>query len=389
MRLQSINFAGYRSFAARSPSASNRPLESLKIAPLTILIGKNNSGKSNVARFLQHVLLALAAEGKDPFPMSDGRHSYGLRFRDVQHGGNFFNPVDLNVELRSEDGSLASLEAQLIQLGDRSDESPPVPQAWKFKGNDFSNQPVVRGLLPDTESAIGWRREASELLAGSCHLGPLRDPIKPSYSFNPNAKDTQAPESNSAIAQLLASDLELRTSVGNWISQNLDDWRVDVQQTLDDLKLIARRRGRESNLADSGQGIQQVLPIVALSCWRILDRGTKPFLDLLEQPELHLHDAAHAAIGDLLLSVVRDGRGNIVTETHSESLVLRVRRRIAEGLPPDQVSIVYVEDLGDGSKLRSIPVDSNGEVGWWPEGVFSEAFLETKAIRRAQRAKAK
>src|ERR1035438_9868898 len=31
--------------------------------------------------------------------------------------------------------------------------------------------------------------------------------------------------------------------------------------------------------------------------------------------------------------------------------------------------------------------NSGGEVDWWPEGVFSEAFLEVKAIRRAQRKK--
>ncbi len=76
----------------------------------------------------------------------------------------------------------------------------------------------------------------------------------------------------------------------------------------------------------------------------------------------------------------------MVVETHSESVVLRIRRRIAEGLSPDKVALVYVEDAGEGSRLRPIPVRPDGEVEWWPEGVFSEAFVEVKAIRRAQRA---
>ena len=80
-----------------------------------------------------------------------------------------------------------------------------------------------------------------------------------------------------------------------------------------------------------------------------------------------------------------EGQGNILVETHSESLVLRVRRRVAEGLSPDQVAIAYVEDTGEGSRIRQIRLSSDGEVDWWPEGVFSEAFLEVKAIRRAQR----
>jgi predicted ATPase len=113
-----------------------------------------------------------------------------------------------------------------------------------------------------------------------------------------------------------------------------------------------------------------------------------PFLDIIEQPELHLHDAAHAALGDLLLSAVAEDAGNLIVETHSESLVLRVRRRVAEGLSPDRVAIVYVEDNGDGSRLRRIALRSDGETDWWPEGVFSESFVEVKAIRRAQRARA-
>src|ERR1035438_5666062 len=98
MRLYSLGFAGYRSFAARSPAAPDRPLERLELAPLTVLLGKNNSGKSTVARLLHHVLLALSAEGNDPFPMRGARRSYGTSFRDVQHDGKFFNLLDLEIE---------------------------------------------------------------------------------------------------------------------------------------------------------------------------------------------------------------------------------------------------------------------------------------------------
>ena len=158
-----------------------------------------------------------------------------------------------------------------------------------------------------------------------------------------------------------------------------------MRQSLDIFKLVARRAHREANLADAGQGIQQFLPVAALCCYRKLARGCRTFLDIIEQPELHLHDAAHAPVGDLLLSAVDDSNGNILVETHSESLVLRVRRRVAEGLNPRQVAIYFVEDTGEGSRIRRIPLNESGEVDWWPEGVFSEAFMEVKAIRQAQR----
>lgn len=387
MRLQRLAFSGYRSFAARSPAAPLRPLEQLKLAPLTILIGKNNSGKSTAARLLHHVLLALSSDGDDPFPMGDERRPYGTRFRDIQYEGNFFNPLDFDIGFRSDTGEESTLEVQLIQPSDNGADSTPVVERLILAGVDLSDSAHWRGLLPDLDSVSQLRGSARRLLASSCYLGPIRDQVQQSYPVRFGGAMPQFPNSNAATAQLMLNNPEFRAAVGEWMANSLDGWRVDVQQTLDDVKLCARRSGRDANLADAGQGIQQVLPVVALCCWRALARGdAPPFLDVIEQPELHLHDAAHAALGDLLLEAVVGNPGNLVVETHSESLVLRVRRRIAEGrIPPDLVEIVYVEDKSDGSRIRRIPLLSNGEVEWWPEGVFSEAFEEVKAIRRAQR----
>jgi predicted ATPase len=388
MRLRSLSFAGYRSFAARSPAAPDRPLQRLQLAPLTILLGKNNSGKSTAARLLHHVLLALGHDGKDPFPMVHEGYKYGSSFRDVQHGGAFFNPLDLEAELSAEDGTETTLTAQLIQLSDSADDRPPVVNKLSFGGKAFAaEESPPRGLLPNVPEASTWREGARRLLEMSCHLGPVRDSIRDMYEVDRNATERRIPNNSDAVAQLLLADDELRASVVDWMEEHLEGWRVDVQQSLEVFNLMARRGARESNLAASGQGIQQVLPVAALCCWRSLDRGSAPFLDIIEQPELHLHDAAHAPIGDLLLSAVAGGRGTLVVETHSESLVLRVRRRVAEGLSPDRVAIVYVEDTGEGSRLRSIPLRPDGEAEWWPEGVFSEAFVEVKAIRRAQRSR--
>jgi len=387
MLLHSLAFAGYRSFAARSPAAPLRSLERVQLAPLTILLGKNNSGKSTVARLFHHVLVALASEGIDPFPMKGSRRTYGTRFREIQHGENFFNPLDLEIEFASDDGVKATLVSQLIQLGELASDSPPVLEKSSLNGQENPDLKRVRGLLPDVEAASHFRSEAEKLLDMSCHLLPVRDPIRPSYTIQPSS-EFALPENNDSVAQILYADGELRAAVGAWTADNLDGWRLDLKQNLDVFQLVARRGvGRDGNLAVSGQGIQQVLPVVALCCWRRLGRGGQQFLDIVEQPELHLHDAAHAPLGDLLLSAVKDGRGSVLVETHSESIVLRIRRRVAEGLNPDQVAIVYVEDVGDGSRVRQIQLDHRGEVDWWPKGLFSESFLEVKAIRRAQRAK--
>jgi hypothetical protein len=315
--------------------------------------------------------------------MKGPRRSYGASFRDVQHCGTFFNPLDLEIEFTADDGAATTLVSQLVQTGELAGDVPPVVRRSILNGMQNPAPNMVRGLLPDVEAAKSLRPQAQKLLDMSCHLQPVRDPILSSYAIQ-TSSHLALPETNESVAQLLYADTELRAAVGIWTAENLDGWRLDVKQNLDFFHLTARR-AREGNLADAGQGIQQVLPVAALCCWRKLARGGQSFLDIIEQPELHLHDAAHAPLGDLLLSAVSEGQGNILVETHSESLVLRVRRRVAEGLSPDQVAIAYVEDTGEGSRIRQIRLSSDGEVDWWPEGVFSEAFLEVKAIRRAQR----
>ena len=307
MRLDSIALAGYRSFAARSPAAPDRPLARLELAPLTIILGKNNSGKSSLARFSHHLLLAMGSEGPDPFPMK-GRESFGDSFRDIQHDGSFFNPLDLEVEFTSGDGASGKLVSQLIQTGEFTENSAPVIQASVLNGAPNPALDKVKGLLPDVPGAAALRADARELLGRSCHLQPVRGAIRRWYSAVPGSP-SMLPETSEAVAGMLYADGALRSAAGDWTFENLDGWRLDLRQTLDSLTLVGRRGKNESNLADSGQGIQQVLPVVVLCCWRRLAPERGPCLDIIEEPELHLHDAAHAPLGDLLLKAV-DGTGN-------------------------------------------------------------------------------
>jgi predicted ATPase len=140
-----------------------------------------------------------------------------------------------------------------------------------------------------------------------------------------------------------------------------------------------------TNLAHAGEGLQQVLPVVVHQLLR-QRKETAPFLDVVEHPDLHLHAAAQAPLADLFLRTALHGRGSTLVETHSEPFLLRIQRRVAEGeFPKDRLAIYFVYVTTEGSQIRHVTIDSNGELDWWPEGVFEEDFHEVSAIRRAQR----
>jgi predicted ATPase len=110
---------------------------------------------------------------------------------------------------------------------------------------------------------------------------------------------------------------------------------------------------------------------------------------VIEQPEVHLHPRLQSAVGDLLIDTVTSGRAQVLVETHSEHLVLRLLRRVREGLlDPAALAVLYVEQDDAGAAfVRRLEVDADGDlVDGWPGGFFDERLgevLSGRVLRRA------
>ncbi len=105
-------------------------------------------------------------------------------------------------------------------------------------------------------------------------------------------------------------------------------------------------------LADVGFGVSQILPVL-----------TTAFLSepegilIFEQPEIHLHPRAQARLAELIVCFARTGR-RVLIETHSDHLINRLRRIVAEDLSDqlaEQVGILFVRQTGDEEVPMLIP----------------------------------
>ncbi len=144
------------------------------------------------------------------------------------------------------------------------------------------------------------------------------------------------------------------------------------------LELVTAGSEMPVRTPDIGVGISQILPVVVAA----LD-PQRPGVTAIEQPELHLHPKLQVELGDLFAQPVNDGR-IFLLENHSEHLMLRLLRRIEEThsgelpegkpeLKPDQVSVVFLEQVDGEVQATRLRIDETGEfIDRWPHGFFDE-----------------
>ena len=144
-------------------------------------------------------------------------------------------------------------------------------------------------------------------------------------------------------------------------------------------------------LSETGTGFSQLLPIL----FAAFSGGGD--LVAIEHPELHLHPALQSELGDLFIARALGqrvdnkkwgGSNQFVLESHSEHLLLRIMRRIRESsrgtLPeqvppvyPDDVSVLYIDNVGDQTVVRPMPLSDDGQFLYdWPGGFFEEGLRE-------------
>jgi predicted ATPase len=152
---------------------------------------------------------------------------------------------------------------------------------------------------------------------------------------------------------------------------------------INELILMDNRTRTQVSHRDVGIGISQVLPVLVTAY------ASSNKILAMEQPEIHLHPALQAELGDVFIeSALGERRNTMILETHSEHLILRIMRRMRETaqkkigpgqLPvrPSDVAVLYINADSSGAKVLELRLDNEGTLlDPWPGGFFEEGFRE-------------
>ena len=214
---------------------------------------------------------------------------------------------------------------------------------------------------------------------------PVRS--KPHRTYDPGTA-TRDPEGE--YVPMLLSDIYARDS-RRWASLKgrLEDFgrnaglfdEIEVKRfgtkATEPFKIQIRKRGPRAkgphrNLLDVGYGVSQVLPIVTEML-----RHDASSMFLLQQPEVHLHPSAQAALGSLFCRVASEGK-QLIVETHSDHLIDRVRTDLRDGkieLGKDDVSVLFFERQNLSVRIHQLGFDEQGNIVGAPRS-YRQFFME-------------
>lgn len=428
MALTSFTVKNYRSFVDTTR---------IEIRPLTLLFGYNSAGKSALLRFLPIVAFATQPGADGPLNLRRSEAARSATFRDVRsrlnegqlcfsvHWNDSSNPIsfiewkilelvgqrrqivetmriidsdrEIRIELElPESESSGSFSQYKVSMGTESERvhlefdgliPSLTPANAHFASRSFDGKFIERiGLRLRTMSTmIHW-------------IGPLRarhlHPVPRSGQIKRLSQDG----TGGGVVEMLDAHPDAATETSLWYEKTTQ-YRLELLATLAANEEVVApmlshvgTKAVQIRVVDTGEGMGQVLPVIALaSMAKLRHLGESPIL-AIEQPELHLHPRAHAEIAAFFCEIAQKRAAQFLVETHSENILLRVQLAILAGdISPENVVVYWLRQLDDGASVAekivfdefARPIDDK-----WPPGVFSEDVEQLRQIVIERRKKA-
>ncbi len=229
-------------------------------------------------------------------------------------------------------------------------------------------------------------RVIDDVMRDVYYIGPLREYPRRYYVLSGDVPREVGSRGENALSTLLTSRNQeyLLTKVNEWLRRFGLAKKFQIREIKSQILLEALVEDSIQeltvNISDVGFGLSQILPIIIEGF-----HAPPGSIILIEQPEIHLHPKLQADMADLFIDIANSGDKKLIIETHSEHIILRLQRRIIEGvIRPEDVAIYYFEMTKEGTNIRNISINELGELENWPEGFFEEDAREIIELTKAR-----
>ena len=349
----------------------------LPLGQLTLLSGTNASGKSSVLQSLVLLHQTMLENEWSTRIILNGRIANLGTVTDVVDRVN--GRDSFAIGLIDDD-----ISCNWVFTGDRRDMSLGVRRIT-IQGEVIDNLETLRYLLPvdSGENALSLVRRVRDLT----YITAEREGPREVYPLEDEYQESRVgPQGENAVSVLYRTQGErvsdqltlegfaptVLHQVGARLNAFFPGCAVDVQHVPNANVVTLGIRTSETTdylrPIHCGFGITQVLPIIvaALSI-------PKDSLLLIENPEVHLHPAGQAKMGQFLADVAHSGI-QVIVETHSDHVLNGIRRAVKSGRLPSEEAVLHFFRARSADEPQAISptLDSSGNVDVWPEGFFDQ-----------------
>lgn len=365
-----IEFENYKAFHQH---------QEIEFKPLTILLGKNSSGKSSICKLLMAIAGATNRQCESLLPLKVGEVVLSSRYENLFHnnltsdmmiGVTNSEGECIKVQYLMSDGNLMISE-YAVYKDEQKIGNVQFKNKDEFKRAEFTGV-ILQSLINDSHlSSHTFLQEIN-------YIGPIREEAP----YNLRTVDGEGIRTvgytGSGAYYLLLKDYlksgDLFKNVSDWFYSYMDGQRLDFKEIGEGTgiyQLLVKRGGAEVNITEVGEGVSQVLPIIVQSFYG------RTSLSVIEQPSLHLNPAAHAHVAYRLAKSAKEFGNTYIVETHSDTFLLGLKKLIAahDDLTKDDVVIYYVDhDDPEEAILTKITLNDDLEYSSWPTGLFEDNY---------------
>ena len=255
------------------------------------------------------------------------------------------------------------------------------------------------GMSPSAPNLLNQFTAAFEdLFSHVYYLGPIRVNPQRCYHWNNKHPKDIGPWGDKAIHALLSARLRNLKTVydenARTIEARITTWLQEMELAhsfslepigeLNDnnyeIRIQKNPMDPAVTLVDMGYGLAQFLPVLIL-CYYAPEGSTL----ILEHPGIHLHPKVQSQLADLLIEVITERKLQILVESHSEHLLTRLQRRIAEEwISSDQTALYFCRNDAGVSTIERLDVDESGNIKNWPENFFGDVMGDMFAMTDVQ-----
>ena len=242
--------------------------------------------------------------------------------------------------------------------------------------------------------------EYEKLMDSIYYLGPLREHPRREYHWARSSPDSVGQRGESTVEAILAATAQgqkrnlaprkrkktFQEMIAYWLKELglIHEFRLEeIGQGMNLYRAMVKTSSSSvpTALTDVGFGVSQVLPAL-VSLYYVPEGSTV----LMEQPEIHLHPSVQSGLADVMIKVAATRNVQIIVESHSEHLMRRLQRRVAEGnaeLSSEDVKMYFVSASNGVAQADDLILNKWGEIENWPQHFFGDEMGEVAAIAKA------